>query len=43
MHLAIEGTFDGRIVRAKLHRRSEPRFYLLNRGFHWINESPDLH
>ena len=42
-HLAIGGALDGHLVHAKMHRVEEPRFYLTNRGFHWINEYPDVH
>ncbi|MES1242411.1 MAG: hypothetical protein ABUT39_12390 [Acidobacteriota bacterium] len=38
--LALEGTFDGRKIRALLHRARTPEFLLLTRGFHWINETP---
>lgn len=38
--LALEGTFDGRELRAKLHRVDDSKFLLTNRGFHWINEYP---
>lgn len=38
--LALEGTFDGRKLRAKLHRVDDSKFLLTNRGFHWINEYP---
>jgi hypothetical protein len=38
--LAVEGTFDGHAIQARLRRTEVPRFRLLNRGFHWINEVP---
>ncbi len=38
--LLVEGTFDGRKVRASLHRIEVPKFLLVTRGFHWINEFP---
>ncbi|HEY9420228.1 MAG TPA: hypothetical protein VIW92_02350 [Thermoanaerobaculia bacterium] len=38
--LAVDGTFDGRKVRARLRRVDEKSFELINRGFHWINEYP---
>jgi len=38
--LAMEGTFDGGKVRAQLRRANMPKFLLVNRGFHWINEYP---
>jgi hypothetical protein len=41
--LAIEGTFDGHRIQARLHRTETPRFRLVSRGSHWINEYPDEH
>ena len=38
--LALSGTMDGHKIRAKLRRMEESNFFLLNRGFHWINEYP---
>lgn len=38
--LEIAGTFDGRKVRATLHREEQSKFLLTSRGFHWINERP---
>jgi hypothetical protein len=38
--LVLEGTFQGRAVRAQLRRSDESEFLLVNRGFHWINEYP---
>ena len=38
--LAIEGTFEGRKVRARLRRSDLSEFPLVSRGFHWINERP---
>jgi hypothetical protein len=38
--LALEGTFDGHKLRARLHRTENPKFRLVDRGFHWINEYP---
>jgi hypothetical protein len=38
--LTLEGTFDGRKIRASLHRVEEPKFLLTNRGFHWVSEFP---
>lgn len=35
--ITIEGVLDGRHIHAVLFRKE---FVLLNRGFHWINESP---
>jgi hypothetical protein len=42
-HLNIEGVFDNLYVRAACTLMNEPRFYLMNSGFHWVNEYPDLH
>ncbi|HEX9940752.1 MAG TPA: hypothetical protein VGG03_01950 [Thermoanaerobaculia bacterium] len=38
--LALEGTLDGRRIRARLRRVEAPEFRLVSRGFHWINEYP---
>jgi hypothetical protein len=38
--VVLEGTFEGRAVRARLRRADESQFLLLSRGFHWINEYP---
>ena len=38
--IALQGTFDGQKVRAKLRRTDNPDFLLIKRGFHWINEYP---
>jgi hypothetical protein len=38
--MTIEGTLDGKAIRAKLHQVESPDFLLLSRGFHWINEYP---
>jgi hypothetical protein len=38
--LTIEGTLDGRRIRARMRRADAPAFLLINRGFHWINEYP---
>jgi hypothetical protein len=38
--LTLEGTFDGKKIRALMHRTEPPKFLLLTRGFHWINEVP---
>ncbi len=38
--LTLEGTLDGRKIRAELHLEKPPRFLLTTRGFHWINERP---
>jgi uncharacterized membrane protein YphA (DoxX/SURF4 family) len=37
-HLSIEGTFDGKRVRAAMHRAPPP--FLETRGFHWVQEFP---
>jgi len=41
--VAMEGTFDGRKVRATLRRADTTDFLLISRGFHWINEYPLNH
>jgi hypothetical protein len=38
--LALDGTFEGRKVVARLRRVDPKSFLLLGRGFHWINEYP---
>jgi hypothetical protein len=38
--LAIEGTFEGRQIRARLRLADPSEFPLLSRGFHWISERP---
>jgi hypothetical protein len=38
--LTLEGTFDGRKVRAGLHRIDESELPLFSRGFHWVSETP---
>lgn len=38
--LHLEGTLDGRKIRARLHLEKTPEFLLTTRGFHWINERP---
>jgi hypothetical protein len=38
--LTLEGTLDGRKIRARLHLEKPPKFLLTTRGFHWINERP---
>ncbi len=38
--LILEGTLDGRKIRARLHAEKPPKFLLTTRGFHWINERP---
>jgi hypothetical protein len=41
--VAMEGTFDGRKIRATLRRADTSDFLLISRGFHWINEYPLNH
>ena len=41
--LALEGTFEGQKIQARLRKAAEPRFRLVSRGFHWINEYPYSH
>jgi hypothetical protein len=41
--LTLEGTFDGRKVRASLRRIEDPKFTLKTRGFHWVSEYPFNH
>jgi hypothetical protein len=38
--LTLEGTLDGKQVRASLHKIDTPRFQLYTRGFHWVSEYP---
>jgi hypothetical protein len=38
--LTLEGTLDGRKIRARLHLEKTPKYLLTTRGFHWINERP---
>jgi uncharacterized membrane protein YphA (DoxX/SURF4 family) len=38
--LVMQGTFDGHQVRARLRQEEIPKFLLMTRGFHWINERP---
>jgi hypothetical protein len=38
--LALEGTVEGRKIRARLRRTDRSDFLLVKRGFHWINEVP---
>jgi hypothetical protein len=37
--MTLEGTLDGQKVRARLSRQ-DSSFLLVNRGFHWVNETP---
>lgn len=38
--MTLEGTLEGKKIRAKLRRTDPGEFLLLNRGFNWINEYP---
>ena len=38
--LTLQGTLDGRKIRARLRLEKTPEFLLTTRGFHWINERP---
>jgi hypothetical protein len=38
--LTLEGTLEGKEIRARLRRIDESEFLLISRGFHWINELP---
>jgi hypothetical protein len=38
--LVLEGTIDGKKLRAKCRRMETSEFRLVSRGFHWINEFP---
>lgn len=38
--LLVEGTLDNRKIRARMRQAEEPKFLLMTRGFHWINEYP---
>ena len=38
--LEFEGTFEGAVIRAKLHKLEPEKFLLMNRGFRWVNEVP---
>jgi uncharacterized membrane protein YphA (DoxX/SURF4 family) len=38
--LYLEGTCDGKKIRARLRRADESEFLLVKRGFHWVNEFP---
>jgi uncharacterized membrane protein YphA (DoxX/SURF4 family) len=38
--LSLEGTFNGRKVRARLRKEDPSKYVLTSRGFHWINERP---
>ncbi|HEY0554193.1 MAG TPA: hypothetical protein VGG20_07995 [Thermoanaerobaculia bacterium] len=38
--LTLDGTFDGKPVRASLHRIEASKSLLVTRGFHWVSEYP---
>ncbi len=38
--LIVSGVLEGQNVRAVLNKVEEPKFLLVDRGFHWINEYP---
>jgi hypothetical protein len=38
--LALDGIMDGRKARLTLRREDESSYWLVSRGFHWINETP---
>jgi uncharacterized membrane protein YphA (DoxX/SURF4 family) len=38
--LLMQGTFDGHKVRVRARQGEIPKFLLMTRGFHWINERP---
>jgi hypothetical protein len=38
--LALEGTLEGRTIKARMRRAETSDFLLISRGFHWINEYP---
>jgi len=38
--MTLAGTLNGSEMTARLHRTTERKFLLTNRGFHWINEFP---
>jgi hypothetical protein len=38
--LVVEGKYDGHVIHARLRRFDEKKFFLISRGFHWINERP---
>ncbi len=41
--MTMEGTFDGKKIRATLKRSDTSDFLLISRGFHWVNEFPLNH
>jgi hypothetical protein len=38
--MTLEGTLEGKKIKARLRRTDPGEFLLRNRGFHWINEYP---
>ena len=40
MHLMLAGRMGADSVEVALRRRPESSYLLVNRGFHWVNESP---
>ena len=38
---AEAGTFQDAALTVRLHKVDPSKFLLVNRGFHWMNESPD--
>jgi uncharacterized membrane protein YphA (DoxX/SURF4 family) len=42
-NMALDGTFAGNTIHAKLRRIDRSSFTLVNRGFHWISESSFIH
>lgn len=39
-HLELAGTLDGKSIVVRLKRFPDNQFFLMSRGFHWINEVP---
>jgi hypothetical protein len=39
-HLVLRGRLGADSVEMTLRRRAESSYLLVNRGFHWINETP---
>ena len=38
-YLELQGSFNGKELLIELKKVPETKFRLLNRGFHWVNES----
>jgi hypothetical protein len=36
----LEGEVEGRRILGRYRRMDDSRFWLISRGFHWINEWP---